>query len=309
WRDKYGSLIRAGRFKILRHGELEWKEEVVEELFDLPPRMKLTTRSVWPSGVVPRFMLEMEDWWPLGANYRITLLPHLPNAAPMVFFRNGDMANPRGHSFDVHGIAGSAESVTFDVRVDRERPTGEAQESWRHLWAGSLEVAISFDHDPETPLEPVQDTALTEAMWQAFSLGLMHWRGGPKPVRVRYAPQQTYRTEFNDIAIGVHVDVMKGDYVARRLDLWWLAGTAPEMSERGGGWESEERDLELLQEVAEDGDWYLRVTGDVALALRAGNATKYWAGEFVLPIDEVDRGEGQAPRLRWWTYEPLFIGY
>ena len=43
----------------------------------------------------------------------------------------------------------------------------------------------------------------------------------------------------------------------------------------------------------------MHVHGDAAIALRAGAASNYWAGEFTVPltIREIER---RAPRKYWW---------
>ena len=52
----------------------------------------------------------------------------------------------------------------------------------------------------------------------------------------------------------------------------------------------------------DDPAWSMRITGDRNLALRAGDATKYWSGQVTIPliVREVDE---PAPPLPWWTEE------
>ena len=44
----------------------------------------------------------------------------------------------------------------------------------------------------------------------------------------------------------------------------------------------------------------MRVRGDPAIALRAGAASSYWAGEFTVPL-EVNEVGSTAPPKDWWV--------
>ena len=163
-----------------------------------------------------------------------------------------------------------------------------------------LSVATTFTDDPDAGLTPIDTAELTGAVWSTFASGAVRWKGGPSPVRFYFRPQETHRIEFDDTAIGARVDVLKGDHLARRLDIWWLAGSSP--TDRGTGWEASHEDPELIAQFGEGEGWVMRVTGDAAVALRAGEAGRYWSGEFWIPL-RIHEREDDAPQRHWWSQE------
>jgi hypothetical protein len=55
-----------------------------------------------------------------------------------------------------------------------------------------------------------------------------------------------------------------------------------------------------MEANGDDGRWQMRVRGDPTVALRAGDASSYWAGEFTMPL-EVNEVETLAPPKDWWV--------
>ncbi|MCH8211673.1 MAG: hypothetical protein IIB99_09915, partial [Planctomycetes bacterium] len=47
--------------------------------------------------------------------------------------------------------------------------------------------------------------------------------------------------------------------------------------------------------------WQMRVRGDAELALRVPGATKYWAGQFTIPMKVRRARQSEAPPRPWWT--------
>ena len=103
---------------------------------------------------------------------------------------------------------------------------------------------------------------------------------------------------------------MRGEKVARRLNLWWIAGVNVVDNQRNYGFEINYENLELLRQLEagtiESDGWSLRIRSDPALALRAGKAEHYWKGEFTTPINlRVSQTQGRRPAcggrraMRW----------
>ena len=108
---------------------------------------------------------------------------------------------------------------------------------------------------------------------------------------------------FQDVALGLEVEILEDGEVRRRTRLWW-AGDGSRT-----GWEMSQEDQEALAR-AEDGNsrWTMRVRGVHELALRASlqgggaRASAYWDGEVVIPL-RVQEMEGPA-LVRPWTLDP-----
>ncbi len=102
------------------------------------------------------------------------------------------------------------------------------------------------------------------------------------------------------MAIGAHVEIIQYYTLARRLDLWWMAGVG-EPTDLGVGWRVEYEDETLLPEANDtDGRWRMVVRGDPGLAVRAGSASGYWAGQFTVPLKVLKSNRPQAPPKEWW---------
>jgi hypothetical protein len=103
----------------------------------------------------------------------------------------------------------------------------------------------------------------------------------------------------DDTAFGASVEILRDDELARRLDLWW--STQPQPGGLNYGWLIVYENVPLLMQATEaDGRWRMRVRGDPAIALRAGPASTYWAGEFTTPL-VIEERNSLAPPQDWWV--------
>lgn len=308
WQEKYGNFILAGRARIDDDDELEWSEPVRLELLELPPAIELRTRSVWPIESEPHFLFQMRDWWPVGPDCRISVTPRLEGAEPEIFFRSGRRLPWSSLSFAVPGIDPGVEEVVFDVRVDRRIDASEPSEAsalaanddarWRTMSEESISVPVRFVEPAQAVLEPDSSLDLTQAVVATFNWGVVKYaQGGPGPVRFYFNRSPTNRTDFEGAGIGVRIELMKGDLIARRLDMWWLAGSMANQNPVASAVVVE--DPALLDQVDDGPGWTVRITGDPELAMRAGDATRYWSGQFHLPLSLRVRDQ-EAPELRWW---------
>ena len=308
WIAKYGGLVSTRRRLIANDPELEWDPATIAKLLALPPQVHLSTRSVWPAGVTPRFQFRMREWWP-PATYRIQVTPRRAGARTTTFYRSGRRLPWSGYSFDLDGTDLSGRSLEVEVEIERERTpvsdepeaSGPASPEWQLVTRRTITLETRRAEPGEPDLEPVDSTELAQIIGDAFRPGATRWSSGERPVRFRFNRQPTNGEALEDTAVGVRVEVLRGEDVARRLDIWWLAG--PSTSRTSVGWEVFSEDLRLLKEMDDDDPaWSMRITGDRNLALRAGDATKYWSGQVTIPLRISERDE-PAPPLPWWTEE------
>lgn len=300
WRAKYGSFLRTRRAMIANNASLDWLPGERETLLDLPAYVDMTSREAWPTGAAPRIRVRVEDWWPLGGGCRVTVQPRTPGAKAVRFRRSTRVANWASYSFSLQDLPADVERVGFDVTVERrEEGRGAADDArWIVMSEHDFELPIHFDAELAAGLIALDDEPLTQAVWDTFSQGAVQWAGGGfAPVRFNFTPQSTHQSPWDSTAIGVTVEVMKDEKVARQLDIWWLAGASTR--ERNVGWEAHGEDLDLLAEIEEGGAWTMRVTGDPRLALRAGDADSYWKGRFTIPL-KVHVRRGSSPDPIWW---------
>jgi hypothetical protein len=271
--------------------------------------------------MAPSVQLRVLDWWPAGTESRIHVTPQFlsgAGAGASVGARDEGTAMTttlhRGRSFRARSSvalswpdsAADCDVLDFHVRVERRAGPDQPWEA-----GGEQTVRVHVRRlagDQPRPLLPAvegPESLLTHVMRTTFNQGVVRWSGGRSPLRIRYEPWRTFTAEFDGVAIGVIIDVMRDDgAIARTLRMWWMGGRRVDDDGRNFGWELPVEDPELMQNVSEtDGRWFLRVRGDEALALRAGGGTHWWPGELRIPM-RISSRDDEAPPPSWWVEPP-----
>ena len=288
WQKKYGPLLNVARRNA--PGTLD----IDEALLKIPPWFEITAKRAWPVDTQPCLAVEYRDWWPVGTDCRVKLDPVWEGAEPLVLHRTHRIVRPYPLVLENPPPDGAA---VFEAVIERRLAAPGSE--WTRVSEQTIRVPLEITDPIEEILVPADDHALDEAVVHAFSFSVVKWPSGRSPVRVRFDPRRTFRREFNDVAVGVSVELYRDHTLARRLDLWWLAGIhAP--AARQTGWLVDYEDEPLLMEANDtDGRWSMVVRGDPAMALRAGDAARYWAGEFRVPL-KVNHRKNPAPPKDWW---------
>jgi hypothetical protein len=202
----------------------------------------------------------------------------------------------------VIGSGPDSETLEFDVVLERRLP--DSGETWEHVQELEISVPLTVVGPMAEVLTPVENEDLDRALVSAFSPGVTKWAGGRSPVRIQFDRRYVYTMGLENTSIGACVEILHNGDPARRLDLWWTG--RPEPGGRDYGWRIAHEDVPRLMGVNEaDGRWELRVRGDPAIALRAGIASSYWAGEFTVPlVVNVNEMQPVAPVQDWWIESP-----
>lgn len=291
WERKYGGLLDQGRSILPAEFELD------RILLDLPARVELTSDRPWPRDAPVCLDLQVHHWWPPGTMCRIRLTPAWAGGEPITIMRSG--ARRRAADFPVVVSPAATSPLVFDMMLERRLPGDESH--WQTVQQRPINVPVDFQVTTvDAAMEPIRDEALDEALQATFSFGVVKWLSGRSPVRVRYDPRPTYGLRPST-AIGAIIEILFDGKPARRLDIWWSLD--PDPAGRDSGWDVVHEDVPLLlQADAQDGRWQLRVRGDAGIALRAGPAGAYWAGEFTMPL-VIDERQRWAPARDWWREE------
>lgn len=294
WQRKYGPLLDQGQSSA--PGELGGM------LLGLPAWVNLQSDRSWPAGAPVCLDLTLRHWWwPATTACRVRLTPKAPpDAETIVVNRHGGWET-RPFPLVIEtppGTAPFASPAGFDVVVERRGPAAGA--AWEPVQRHTFDVAIEIEGSLKKTIQSVTEERLDQAVRAAFSQGVVKWESGQEPLRVRFDVNETRIAEFEGIAIGARVEIMHDDTLARRLDLWWMAGVG-EPTDRGIGWRVEYEDDALLPEANDtDGRWRMVVRGDPGLAVRAGAASGYWAGQFTVPLKVRKSNRPEAPPKDWW---------
>ena len=240
--------------------------------------------------------LRVRHWWTPGTACRVRVTPKWDGAEPVMIGGSGVWRNPRPNPLVIERPQ-DAETLDFDLVLERRLPDPDA--TWEHIQELSINVPLAVEGPLAEVLQPVETDELHVAMISAFSPGAMKWTSGRSPLRIRFDRRYTYIPSLEDTAFGASVEILRDGVLARRLDLWW--SFRPELGNDNYGWLVAYEDAPLLMEANEaDGRWQMRVRGDPTVALRAGPATRYWEGEFTVPL-AVEEVQDTAPAKDWWV--------
>jgi len=314
WEGTYGTLLDAwrGRFAAgvalansagsrqpIDDESILFQQQVRDILLSIPAKVEATTRPTWPVGAAPRVDLTLREWGPRGCAERMRLsAADDPDGEPRVVYA-AQRARPHvPYSFRAAPVQPGQTSIELEVQVERREDP--KVDEWTVIGRQRIELPIEvIEH---AAMEPVHGERLDEAIQRTFGRGVVKWIDGPSPVRIRVGVQSTARPEFDDIAIGAIVEIRRNGVLARRLDLWWMAGVRDDLRYN---FEIVYENLELLRALGTDeAEWTMTARGDHDVALRAGPADRYWAGEVELPFMYTEAQTSSPPRP-WWTDEQL----
>jgi hypothetical protein len=297
WESKYYPLLARCRNMPAVAVQVE------QSLLDLPARIEITSRRAWPRDAPMCLEVDVREWWPEGTLCRLRIRPaggdepaitvHRDTASE--FFTRRGMRSLRTRPFPlVLDPPPASGRLEFDVAVDRL--LGGQGAAWEQVQAGTIGCDVEVAGSLAEALRPADDPALGEAVMTTFDGGVTRWTSGRSPLRVVFNPRATYERGDAGTAVGAAVEILRDGTLARRLEIWWPL--RPGSS--GAGWLVAYEDEAMLREAnSDDGRWQMRVRGEPGLALRAGEATSYWAGEFTVPLAVRVRSE-PAPARLWW---------
>jgi hypothetical protein len=317
WIAKYGSFILRWRSSLMSQPKLD------ERLLTIPPQLKVSTRPVWPNAARAVAQVQLNDWWPWGMDCRIRATPRLiddrgqveATDAETTFYRTGDDRFARGdYPLPLPAISSSTRAVEITFDIARRRIPGlpgvpkreDAQlEVWQPVMSETVTLPLRAQGEVADMLKPVDTPEQAAALAQAFADGIVRFPSGRSPVRFRLELLHSHSAAFDDVAVGVNMLLYREDVLARHLDVWWLGGPpgarGASPTDRKYGFQVAYENTDLLPNAGDDGaQWHMVIRGDANLALRVGAGTKYWSGEFNVPV-KVMSSNRRAPRRAWWT--------
>jgi hypothetical protein len=259
-------------------------------------------------------MVQLRDWWPWGMECRIRATPrvvgdskHLDGAGPTTtFYRSAEERIVRSpFPLALPSIGPDANLVTIDFQVDRRRAKsamreGERSTGWEPVLTQTVTLPIRAQKAGEASLQPVDSLELADTVARVFNDSPVRFGLNRSPVRFRMATNSTDNILFDDVALGMSVELLHHEELARQLNVWWLGGMIA--GERRYGYEIafESPDLAAMTQIDDPKAWTLRVRGQRDLALRVGSGTKFWDGEMTIPV-QLTRMNGPTPQRAWWT--------
>lgn len=297
WSQKYGSILNRFRPNWAAQREGDTLTELEELLLDLPLHVTLTSRNFWPVGSQAQVNVQALNWWPIGSDCRLRITPKFAGAEPISVYYNRKNTPRTGYSLLTPPL--DAETDTLEFVIETFRLTPQDSDDWMPVSTVTISVDLRVTGNVEDYLEPVNDPAMTETLKRVI-LGISRWESGPSPIRFYVSPRQTANVNFRNVAIGFISEIIRDDQVMMIDHCWWMGGDG--VSRRNfGSWSDMDMDVFRKTDFSA-GQWSIHVKSDPDLALRAGDALKYWEGEFTIPMP-VRLFSGNAPVPHWWIEE------
>lgn len=303
WRRKYGDFLDAWRAMFINDAALE------APLASIPLHIDARTRDAWPQDAPVVVNLRVSDWWPAGYECRLRVTPRVPGAQPVTLVRHApDGVAESSFPLALGPLDPAATELTIDFQIERRRAErfgrrviDHPDAAWRPWGTQTITLKTKVQGSLDQALQPIGGPALDAAVARVFANGVRRWERGPSPVRFNIYMAATLSPAFNDAAIGVSAELLYDGRTARRLNVWWRAGVDQTLNDpRNYSFEVAFEDQELLRKLdPADPRWTMRVRSDPILALRAGNALKYWKGDIEVPLIISTPDADAAPRRQW----------
>lgn len=265
-------------------------------------------RERWPRDVPFTICLRRAEWM---GRILMVLDAHRAGWTPAMVQSYSGSCTSSEEPFYMYQRLGPLESrdteVVLDVRVERQANGRDAEYYLRGaigadeasqgkdgelLWSGTLTLPVSVVASIDDALPPVRSTELDRAVERAFGIGFEYERKSWSDVSFWLCDAPP---ELLGIAFCLEVDVLRDGVV---VDSVLLGATARDRSresdeaeQRWGqtsGWARLEHVPSTLEAVrATHSVWSFRLHGGTKGAPLYWNATRRWAGDLVLSLDDV----------------------
>lgn len=309
WRRRYApwlDALRGPRF-WLSYGTRSGPREAA---LAVAPSVSIVAPTVWRTGDPLLATTEIDDWLPGSAGLSLEFVdaPGVPLAeASVSALRSRRWERSEGGGFG-GGFSlplGPLPKGVHDGAIRLRWRSFETASPDRTLGGGELLAPLRVEVTDELPsLSPIEDDFIDDRVSQVFRPGMLLEQGADRPrFAFSYRPIEVAAASLRDVAFGFVVEACENGVPRRTLHVWWRGDQA-----NRAGFEIVHEDPDRLAEASESSAWTLRVRGDEGLARRAANlepgsnATRYWAGEVVMPLRVERVGNGRFNR-RWHAVE------
>ena len=279
WRRKYGMLIQSLRKSVAGDDPLS------QRFNELKPVVDMELPRFWPEDLPLFGMLRMTrfDRGSDPAEVRIEGLEK--NALTFIHHQANRSPNPLGLPLPEDRPA------SIPVRIMTTDEDGDRR-------FHEVDVDLQARSPRAITLEPRSTSEMETALRTGvFAYPVSYHPTGKPPWSLRFQPRATRRAgAFQDTLVGVEVDLLLEDKIARRSWIWWTP------READAAWETIHEHPELLEAMRTRPDgWSLRITGRREIAARALVGSHhphrhYWEGTFTMPIETAVRSGVIQPR-------------
>ncbi len=285
WKRSYGELLRLLRTRVsFRDGNVAVYpgpriltgsiDPAIKEWLSVPPAPRIRTRPKWPRGMPIAIDAEPETWWPecVTDSEEIIWSVNDGQAQGKGQFRYGRKLDIglRGHIV----VEGTIKVFQRDSMM-QDQPTRHAASS-----------PFRFEYDTVDSIDDIMQAATSPALEAFLTSGVTPvWdaqRGG-----MQFTLTQPMPPGFSDVAFAIVLEVLAGDRIImthhmRGID---IAKVLDGLCIQGdGSYADNDEDAARLRRGDVDSSWRLRIRTDPQGALSELDATRYWKGDFTIPM-------------------------
>jgi len=260
WRAKYrdiGSAVLA---------RLGGNDPALAGMLEIPPSFQVaviegTTLAAGP--VPPLLVLDADVWWPAGHEGRLEIVFPDGSTRKAEFRPDG-----RFPALIVELPASASALEALELKLfSRQSGLPLPDQGWREYAPVRAPLPKAAERPPRK-WRPQDSPEMREAISTVFNPGLVLWATGPQRGGLRFNSTLTSGELFENVAIGLKVEVCEHGVARRTSRMWWPGGS----SGRGPRWLSSVEDPEamdrLFRATPEEtaGNWTLRISGEEQLA-------------------------------------------
>ena len=281
WRAKYGAFAYA----LPRSFETE--DPLLERFNEITPVVELQTAGIWPEGLPLVAQLTMTRF-DLGEG-PVEVAVGFPDGSTARFRHQRENRSRFPLAITLGDVAGTSQTRKVPVRITAPRADGESSEH-------AIGIEVTTDQQLIETLEARDSPEMRSVLLErVFTHPISLASEGTPPWSMRFQPRATRQAEsFQDVLVGLEVDLLHEGTLARRSWIWWSDGAS--------GWETVFENEALLERALElEDSWELSLTGRPEIAARAligrkNPPTSYWGGSCSRPIRIMSRRGSMAPR-------------
>jgi hypothetical protein len=295
WRAKYRDL---GSAVIARLGS---GDPALEGMLGIPPSFQVSViegTTLQAGEVPPLLVLDADVWWPAGYEGRLEI------GFPDGSIRRAEFQPGGRFPALVLELPERGSAVDeLDLRLaSRQSGLPLPDQGWREHAPVRVPIPKTAARSPRRWLAK-DSPEMRAAISTVFDAGLVLWTTGPQRGGMRFDSTVTSGELFEDVAIGLKVEVCERGVPRRTSRMWWPGGS----SRRGPRWLSSIEDPDAMdrlyratpEETARD--WSLRITGDEQLAHYGAVVQEARAAVPTIATDADGNDDDESPLGAWFS--------
>lgn len=292
WEMKYGRIIHTW---FRRRAD---NPTLTKKALRLPPRFVMAQSGYASAESGICINVNMISWWPEGTISKIKITPMVNDveflSKPIVLSRNNQATRPRPFPMFLNSLPEGTKELTFKLEIESDNP--ELDLAAIKTDQQQITIPVTMSESVKAVLVPYDGSNLDESVRKTLPGVVYRMGNGLRRLgTVQQWDDSLFETTFNNVALGLHAEVLRNGEVKHRLSIWGQVGRLLGNRNRRSGrfqWTYSPDGKSFVDDILNDGaKWELRVKSDPALAQRVTDSLYYWEGEYTVPLSVIDSEE------------------